>query len=404
MSTYEKPTLLVLTSTFPRWKGDTTPPFVYELSKRLTHEFDVHVLAPSYPKTLKNEIMSEVKVHRFHYFINYFEKLAGCNGILPTLKKNKLYYLLVPFFLFGQYIAAIKLAKELKPAAIHAHWIIPQGVIALALKKRLRINYFVTSHGGDIFGLQGKFLSYIKKLVLENASHITVVSGAIKNEVKKISNNLPSIDIIPMGVDSSLFHPSNADPQIKAEHHIDGPFLLFVGRLAEKKGVQYLLKAMPDVIQKYPTAKLMIIGSGPLEKALKKLTDELQILSNTIFLGSIHNSELPKYYATADIFIGPSIRAQSGDTEGFGLTFVEAGMSGVWLIGSNVGGIGDIIVNGKNGYLINQKDPQDIADKIIYSLNSPPLKPERSLLSKYDWSTISRKYIDLFHAILSLQD
>ena len=95
--------LLVVTSTFPRWQNDTDPPFVYELSRRLTDTFDITVHAPHYPCAQTREIMDGMDIHRFRYFFASFEKLAGSTGILPTLHHNKLYYGLVPFFLLAQF-------------------------------------------------------------------------------------------------------------------------------------------------------------------------------------------------------------------------------------------------------------------------------------------------------------
>ncbi len=387
-----KKKLLVFASTFPRWKNDTLPPFVYELSKRLTKEFDISVLAPSFPGAKDFEFMEGMKVYRFHYFIKKYEKLAGSGGILPMLKKNPLFYFQVPFFMLGEYIALKKAIKEINPDIIHAHWIIPQGLIASLMNKP----YLVTTHGGDIFGLQGKFFTFLKKRTLKKAKSISVVSNAIKNEIfKKINPNL-KIEIIPMGVDSKLFNPNKRDLFIKKKYQIGGPFLLFVGRLAEKKGVKYLLDAMPKVIREFPKTKLMIVGTGPLEQELKQQTKNLRLEKNIIFTGAIQNKEIPKYCATADIFIGPSIIARGGDTEGFGLTFVESGLSGCWLIGSDVGGISDIIQNGKNGFLIKEKNVKDLSDKIIKSIRINKSKNSRTeLRNKFDWEIIAKKYSEI---------
>jgi glycosyltransferase involved in cell wall biosynthesis len=389
-----KKTILVLTSTFPRWKDDTIPPFVYELSKRLASDFDAHVLAPSYPNAKDFEIMDKMKVHRFHYFFKKYEKLAGSGGILPALEKNPLFYFQVPFFLLGEYLALKKAVKEIKPDIIHAHWIIPQGWIASLIKKKFGVEYVVTTHGGDIFGLQGRFLTALKRKTLRNAKAITVVSNAIKKEIsEKIDSNL-DIEIMPMGVDSKLFNPSKKDLSIKRKYGIHGPFLLFVGRLAEKKGVRYLLDAMPEVIKEFPKTKLMIIGTGTLEDELKKLARKLGLQKSVIFMGAMENKELPKYYATADIFIGPSITAKSGDSEGLGLTFVEAGFCGCNLIGSNIGGISDVI-NKNNGVLTKEKDAKDISDKIIELIKNPitnKKKIRKELVNKFDLDVIKRKY------------
>ncbi|MBS3165871.1 glycosyltransferase family 4 protein [Candidatus Woesearchaeota archaeon] len=392
-----KKKLLVFTSSFPRWKNDIIPPFVYELSKRLTSKFDVYVLAPHYTNAKRYEIMGGMKVYRFKYFFERYEKLACFGGILPMLKKNKLYFFEVPFFIIAEFFNLKKLVKQIKPDIIHVHWIIPQGFIAMLIKKLTGVPYVVTTHGGDIFGVQGKIPRYIKKITLKNAKYITVVSNAIKREIlNKIDSNL-DIKVIPMGVDSKLFNPNKKDLSLKKKYNINGHFLLFVGRLTEKKGVMYLLEAMPKVIKEFPKTKLMIIGSGELEQKLKKLVQKLKIQNNIIFMGSIQNKELPKYYATADIFIGPSIIAKGGDTEGLGLTFVEAGLCGCLLIGSDIGGVSDVIIQ-NNGLFVKEKDSGDISDKIIKLMKNPMKNKNRTrkmLINKFDWKIIKEKYEDI---------
>lgn len=386
--------ILVLASTFPRWQGDTMPPFVYELSRRLTQQFDVHLLAPSYPGAASAEEMDGIHVHRFRYFFRRWEKLAGGDGILPTLKHNRVYYLVVPFFILGEYLVARRLIKQLKPSVIHAHWIIPQGFVTWLLNLTTPINYVVTSHGSDIFGLQGVGLTKIKRWVLKSAKITTVVSHAIKNEVINNIDSTIQVQVIPMGVDSALFSPKKHDDSLRQRYGIKGPFLLFVGRLNEQKGVSYLIDAMPKVLERYATARLMIVGKGPLDAKLKAQAESLGISNQLIFTGAIPNNELPSYYATADIFIGPSIRAKSGITEGFGLTFVEAGMCGAWLIGSNVGGVSDIIQEGVNGNLVEEKNTPQIASAIINALEkgkSATLGRE-STFKSFDWDVIAAKY------------
>jgi glycosyltransferase involved in cell wall biosynthesis len=390
--------LLVTTSTFPRWQNDTDPPFVHELAKRLTGDFHVTVLAPNYPGALTREEMSGLKVYRFRYFFKKLELLAGSEGILPTLKKNSLFYLLVPFFLLGELWALIKLTRKIKPNVIHAHWILPQGFIAALAKKITGVPYIVTTHGGDIYGMQGKFSTALKRYALHNAAHTTVVSKDILQTIKKKFGEDIPIDVIPMGVDSQLFHPDKNTRAIREKHKIAGPFLLFVGRITEKKGVQYLIEAMPAVLKKFPECRLLLIGSGEQQQKLVRLTKSFELQDRVLFAGAIPNKELPEYFATADIFIGPSIQAGGGDTEGFGLTFVEAAMSGCIVVASDVGGISDIIQDGETGFLVHEKNPHAIADtlcnilKQIDTLADIKTAARQKMISQFDWQVIAEKY------------
>src|SRR5205807_7288673 len=129
------------------------------------------------------------------------------------------------------------------------------------------------------------------------------------------------ITVLHMGFDIHMFTTTEYNKIVKDKFKIKGPLLLFVGRLAEKKGVRYLLDAMPAIVQKFPTVTLLIIGEGNLKKELEEYTVTRNITEYIFFLGALSNTELPAYYATADIFIVPSIQTKDGDTEGLDLTF-----------------------------------------------------------------------------------
>jgi glycosyltransferase involved in cell wall biosynthesis len=395
--------ILVFTTTFPTFlEGDGTPPFVYELSKRLAEKEDINiiVLTPFRKKTKVFEERDGLKIYRFKYGFT-----SLCEGaILPNLKKNKFLYFQIPFLFLFSIINLAKVIKKENINIIHAHWIIPQGFIAVLYKKLFRkksLKIICTSHGGDIFGLQNSLMKKIKRWTLNNIDGLTVVSNAIKDEVQKLNirKDLP-IEVISMGVDTELFNPDKYDPKIKEKYNIKGPFLLFVGRLVEKKGVKYLIDAIPKVIEKYPETKLLIVGSGPLENELKTQVKNLNLEKNIIFTGAIPNNELPRYYATADIFIGPSIITKGGDREGLPVTYLEAMSSGCIVIGTDLLGNKDVIKEGINGYVIKQKNSKDIEDKILEILGNKTKKIEQKMVldfirGNFSWNIISKKYSEI---------
>jgi len=398
-----KKNLLIITSTFPRWKNDTDPPFVFELAKRLTDSFNITVLAPGYPGAMADETMENVHIHRFRYFFRNLEKLAGSEGILPTLKKNKLFYLVVPFFILAELLALLNIIKQTKPQVIHAHWILPQGLVAALTNKLTGVPFVVTTHGGDIYGMQGGFASVLKSYVLKKAARVTVVSKDIQKTIKEKYGKDIQTEVVPMGVDSSLFHPDKNDPKLRERFGITGTFLLYIGRLSEKKGVAFLLKALPILLKKYSDFKLIIVGTGELRRELEKEAASLNLQEKVIFAGALPNKELPSYFASADIFIGPSIKVEGGDTEGFGLTFVEAAMSGCIVVGTNVGGISDIIQDGETGFLIPEKNPTAIAETLVTILQDKQKtidiqqKARIRMVQKFDWQPISNRYINILH-------
>ena len=396
-----KPRLLVVTSTFPRWQNDTDPPFVYELSKRLTSAYSVFVHTPCYSGALTREKMSGVQIHRFRYFFSRFEKLAGGRGIIPKLQRNKLYCLLLPIYLIAQFISLFVLVKSIRPAVIHAHWLIPQGLFAVLTRGAHNPRVVVVAHGADVFSMRGFMFKIIKKFVIERVDHVVTVSTSLSK--KLISDTKSDIKpmVISMGVDSKMFSPQQKNTAIRERYGIYGPFLLFVGRLTEKKGVRYLIEAMEIVNRIFSDAKLLIVGHGELDEELKFQVRQLGVQNVVLFTGGVPNYQLPQYYATADIFIGPSIQAKGGDTEGFGITFVEAAMSGCLLIGTRVGGIEDIIDEGKTGFLVPPANSGALADTIQHVINNMAQlvhvrdESRRAAIEKFDWDKISKRFLSI---------
>lgn len=387
MESYEKnkPKLLVTASTFPRWEGDTEPRFVLDLSKALGEYFDVTVLVPATPGAKDQEVLEGIKVIRYHYFpVHKWETLCYPGAIVPRIKEKKIRGLLVPFVFAGLWYKLLRILPEYD--YVHAHWLIPQGIVQSFFKKP----YLVTGHGGDVTSLNKGVVKKLKIRCLKNASKITVVSKALKDEVEKLVPNA-DVQILSMGCDTSKFGE---------EHHVDNYYqqngkkvVLFVGRLAEKKGVTYLIEAMKDV-----DAKLMIVGEGPLKQQLKEQAKEQG--DKMVFLGSKSHTELPKLYASADLFVGPSVTAKDGDKEGLGLVFLEAMASGTPVIGSNSGGIPEIIEDGVNGFLVEERDSKGLAEMINVVLTSEELR--RKFVSSglktaadRDYENIAKKYFEL---------
>jgi len=398
--------VLVFTSTFPSFvQGDATPPFVYELSERLAKKWlDITVLTPRVPGSKNYEIKDNMKIYRYPYFFrSSWEKLNDW-AILPNIKKNKRLIFQIPFLFIGGFVALIKIVRKENIETIHAHWLIPQWLLACIYKKiwNKKIKILCTTHGGDIFGIRGRFWTFLKKFVLNTITHLTVVSSAIKIEVQRLNPPmiLP-IHVIPMGVDTDNFNPNNYDESIKKKYNVNWPLLLFVGRLAEKKWVKYLIDAMPAIIKKYSTVKLLIIWWWPLEEELWRQSEQLKLHNNVIFTWPVMHKYLPKYFATADIFVWPSVIAKDGDSEGFGLVFVEAILSWCITIWSNLYGITDIIQNGETWYLVESWNSKDIEQKIAFCLeNIETLQSQREnrikyIADKFGWKVISERYFNL---------
>ena len=392
--------LLVLTSTFPRWKGDAEPPFVFELCRRLTTDFDIHVLAPHAPGAESTEVMDGVTVQRFRYFFSSRQTLAYQGGILSNLKARRSRYCLVPFFVFAQLLATVRLLKSRRFHCIHAHWMIPQGLIASAATWSLAPAppILTTSHGGDLYGLSGNMIGKLKRAVISRSAAVTVVSRSMATAIDRLQDSGANIRVIPMGVDLQ----NRFTPTPRGDGHEK---LLYVGRLVEKKGVRYLIDALPTIAAAHPKVSLVVAGDGPDKKKLQRRAAEINMEEKVTFAGAVNNASLPGLYREASIVVFPSVVASGGDREGFGLVLVEALGCGCAAVVTDLPAMRDIVTHEKTGLVVPQKSPERIAESVIRLLGDSQLRAElgragrRYVTSRFDWSVVSGRYRDLIYSI-----
>ena len=397
------PRILVLTSTFPRWHGDTEPPFVFELCRRLTDCFDIHIVAPHANGALREADVDGMRVTRYRYFLSQWETLAYRGGILANLKQNRFRYGLIPFFLLFQVLAIRKLLWQYSFDLIHAHWLIPQGVCAVLARRMLGINgpsILCTSHGGDLYGLNGRPFTWLKRRTVKSSSAVTVVSQAMRMELSSLGGAMEKVHVVPMGVDlQNRFVPPRSRNSTKS--------LLFIGRVVEKKGLRYVIEAMPEILAQHPGATLRVAGDGQELGHAKNLADNLGVGGSIEFLGAVGNAFLPGLCKASAVVVFPSIIAEGGDREGFGLVLVEALGCECAVVSTDLPATRDIIKDGETGLVVAQKDARQLADRVNQLFSDPGLRARlgangrRHVLQRFDWSIISNQYKTLIQSVLN---
>jgi L-malate glycosyltransferase len=393
--------VLVISSNYPRFSGDICGWFIHEISSRIAKKgYKVTALSPHAKNSKVNENIDNVNINRFRYFFpSRFEKLAYGSGVLYNLKKMPFTVISIPPFVILEFLKAWGIVKKKHVNIVHSHWLLPQGVVGALIHLCTGIPHVATIHGSDVNIINRyKMLHPLALFIMSNTTAVTVNSSYTKKILESIVYGCENkIQIIPMGIDPEKFWTSQKIKSPKSGKHI-----LYVGRLIDWKGVNYLIDAMRQVLDRYPDVILTVVGTGPEEAALRSRAVELGIEKAIQFTGSVSPDDLIKYYQNADVFVLPSINID-GRTEALGVVLLEAMAAGCPVIGSDVGGIPDIISDGENGFLVPERDSFSLADRIICILSDTELQEKfringrNKVTASFSWEIISRQFSDVYN-------
>lgn len=391
-----RPRVLVLTSTLPARRGDGTPAFVEDLSRELARDFDVRILAPAVPGGPAHERLADgLDVVRYRFFPTRWEDLAD-GAILENVRARRSRLLQVPFLLGGLARALRRELREAPPAAIHAHWIVPQGVVARRLAPA--VPTVVTTLGGDLYALRQRPIVAQKAAVLRAAAAVTVMNADMRNSAITLGAAPATTHVMPMGARFTARDVERAPAPGPASRRHPAR-LLAVGRLVEKKGFDVLLEAMRRTTA--PVA-LTVVGDGPERARLEALAEGLPVT----FRGQLGRAELDAAYGEADIAIAPSRPAASGDQDGLPVALLEAMGAGLAVVASALPGLDEAIEPGHSGVLVPPGDVDALARSLSVLAEDPELRvalgeAARERSRAYSVEAVGEGYRTLFRRVIA---
>jgi glycosyltransferase involved in cell wall biosynthesis len=393
--------VLITTSTFPVHEGDGIPRFVFDLARSLVAHADVSVLAPDAPGAARRETLEGVEVHRFSYFTpRRAQRLALGEGMRENLRASWLAGAQVPTFLATQAHATRRLVRAHAIDVVNAHWIVPSGLTSSwACGGSHRIPLVLHAHAGGVYLLRriplgpavARYVVARSRVVLADGSH---VRDALDRLLAEPSNAL----LRPMGVDTSIFgRHEGSDIQDGVRTGFPEGFLLFFGRLSEKKGTVFLIRALPDVVERYPGLGLVVIGDGPERPKLEAEAKRLGVADRVRFLGRRPHADIVRYLHDCRAAVVPSIIDSRGETEGMPTVVLESMAAGVRVVGSAVDGIPDVLRHRENGWLCREQDPEDLAARIVESLEARDADAVTRNAARtargHDWASVADDYL-----------
>lgn len=273
----------------------------------------------------------------------------------------------------------------------------PSGVELMPICQKLKIPLVVHFHGydafrDDILGTYGKH--YLE--MFEYAQAIIAVSEDMKWQLIKLACPETKIKLIPYGVDTQLFAPKSVAKK----------GLISCGRFVEKKGILHSLKAFKRLLETHPNENLKLIGDGPLKEEIESFILANNLSQNISLTGVLKPGEVAKALQESKVFLQHSITTEDNDQEGTPLSILEAMSCGLPVIATKHAGIKQLIQDGKNGYLVEEKDEIGMSEKMKQVLSSESQLnimgefARKTVLDQYSLERYIQDLSDLIHACL----
>lgn len=348
--------LCIVPTMFPKYKGDYYGSFVYDEAKKLVENgIEVHVLTQHNHGILYEEIMDGIYVHRFKWLEpKEFRALVHFKGLKDNLR--------LVTYVISLFFTLIKIVRKYKIGIIHAHSVIPTGLVGVVVAKFLGCPSVITSHGMDINNFDSKSIyGHLISFSLNQCDRAIAVNGDLAEKMKFLGINEDKIVILRNAVDTERFKPSK-NMELRHKYGIgeNEILILFVGYLDTFKGIFELVDAFYEINKENKNVKLMMVGTGPKKEELKKKVSRLKLDDFVIFTGNVPHDKMHKYYPAADIYVLPSY------TEGLPISILEAMACALPIVATDVGGIPEVVKDGENGFIIPFKNKKILMQKLKF--------------------------------------
>ncbi len=405
----------MLTSSYPKFRGDTTAPFIESIATHIAAQgVETHVVLPEHRELKRAAIEDGVYFHPYQYALRPQWTVWGyAEALRADVQLKRGVYALAPVALLSAVNTMLKLTAERRFDVIHAHWVLPNAPTAALAARWRNVPLVVSLHGSDVFMAEKNSLfGSAARMSFNRAAWITACSDELMNRAIALGADENKTELIPYGADAKAFHVQSADAaRVRANLNLNAKdvMILAVGRMVYKKGFEFLLAALPQILQRAPNARLVLVGYGDLRDDLESKAHSLGLNGHVTFAGRVPREEIPAYFAAADIVAVPSVRDEAGNVDGLPNVVLEGMAAGKAIVASNIAGLTDVIENGASGILVPEKDAPALA-KAIVSLAQDTALRERlgaqgrtQVHEKLNWHNVARRFIDVYKRVIGLR-
>jgi glycosyltransferase involved in cell wall biosynthesis len=389
----------LLTSSYPRFPGDGTAPFIRSIAENLAklgHE--IEVVVPYDPLVGPMAAVPGVRLNRFRYvWPERWHIMGHARSLDADVRLRPLVFLLLPLFLVAAFLTLWRITGRQKSQVIYAHWVLPNGLVAALVAAIRRIPFVLSLHGSDIFVAQRQpIFGAVARWVFRRAAKVTACSPELREAAIALGASSETV-LLAWGADPAIFHPAQHSAELCREFGWQETDLVVValGRMVYKKGFNILLQAMQAVPERYPNVRLVLAGEGPLRETLIQQAKQLGLADYVVCPGRIPWNRVPDFLAVADIFVLPSVRDEHGNLDGLPTVLLEAMSCGVPVIASGIGGVRLVIEDGQNGLLVPPGDVPALTGAIESLLQNPlhrqslGLAARRTIETRLNWQSVA---------------
>ena len=372
------PRYLVLTELFLPTKGGTAVWFA-EVYRRLSGK-ETHIVTADVPGAAAVDVTHSNTIHRISMHRVTWLRPESL-GMYANL-----------------FIKSLWLALTHRFTAIHAGRALPEGITAWLVARLTLHSVVIYAHGEELttWGHDGKYKAM--RFALRHADQVIANSEYTRDALIKMDVNPASIALIYPGVDVTRFHPGLACAELRQSVGVTdaGKLILSVGRLSRRKGFDQVIQALPALIHAGLDIQYVLIGIGEDYDYLLDLARKHGVADRVHLLGHVSDDDLPRWYNACDVFIMPN-REINGDTEGFGMVFLEAAACGKPAIAGQAGGTGAAVVDGVTGFRVDGTDTVAVTialQRILENTQYAQQIGSRALtraIKQFDWSIVAEK-------------
>jgi colanic acid/amylovoran biosynthesis glycosyltransferase len=284
---------------------------------------------------------------------------------------------------------------------VHCHFG-PNGNLGIRLRKlgAIECKIITSFHGYDVNEINSR--QYYTEL-FKNGDAFTVNTEFTKRRILSLGAPNDRVNILPVGLEIEKYEYKK---RVTSDRSVK---VVTVARLVEKKGIQYSIKAVANVIMRKPRRNIHynIAGDGPLRDELESLITELNMGDKIKLLGWLDQDEIRELYRKADIFVLSSVTAKNGDKEGQGLVLQEAQAVGLPVISTLHNGIPEGVLDGKTGFLVPEKDVETLADRIAYLIENPEDRirmgraGRKFVQQNYDIKKLNQRLLSIYEQLIN---